>query len=133
MLDINEVKNTIIELENGKTSFDSCIKLASLYQILDHYNKKEKLPPPIEVTQKQSTKDVQSEYLDILPEYRHYCDIKGRYQMGELPQQPVLNCLSNVCLEIQEFILTLYSSTDMEDERILISNALKTTLERVRN
>ena len=37
MLNIAEIENTIQELENGNTTFDSCIKLASLYIVREHH------------------------------------------------------------------------------------------------
>lgn len=37
MLDIGEVERAIAELENGKTSFATCAKLADLYAIRDHH------------------------------------------------------------------------------------------------
>ena len=69
MLDMNEIYNTIEDLENENLTFDICTKLASLY-ILREYNK-----PADEVI---------TEYNDILPSYRKFCDIKRGYQLSEI-------------------------------------------------
>ena len=111
MLNIDEVNNTIIELENGDTTFDACIKLAALYTVKQHYKHSE-------------TDSVVSELSDILPQYRKYVNIKKRYQLGELAEIAVENQIKRVCKEISEFIHTLYSGTDMPIEREYIKDML---------
>ena len=117
MLSIEEVENTIIELENGNTTFDSCIKLASLYVVRDHYK------PNFAET--QTEKLVKSELHDILPSYVNYCDVKRNYQLGNLSKEAVVTSMKSVGKEIYEFLQTLYSSTDTAEEREILVNSIK--------
>ena len=103
MLDMGLVNNTIEELENDRTTFDNCMKLASLYIIRDN--------------NMRATTEVEQELDDILPQYRNYTDIKRKYQLGEVSEKAVENQINLVCKEIEEFIHTLYASTDMPIER----------------
>lgn len=104
MLNLEEINNTIEELENGSTTFDTCSKLASLYIVRD----------------KLATTNVEEELNDILPQYRIYCNIKRKYQMGEVTEQTLYNSLTAVCKEINEFLHILYVSTDTQYERDMI-------------
>lgn len=112
MLNINEVNNTITELENGDTTFASCQKLASLYIIRDNFKHAE------------TKNEVEHELADILPQYKEYCNIKRRYQLKELTESAVITAMQGVCKEITEFIQMLYGSTDMPEERTMIHNML---------
>lgn len=114
MLDISDIKKTIKELENSETKFDNCIKLAALYTVLDHYS-----PEESSKVAKTKTEDsgVQKEYTDILPMYHNYCDIKRKYQRDGVSSVAVMKSIKDVCTEIREFIQTLYSTTDMPEER----------------
>lgn len=97
MLDLEEINNTISELENGETTFDTCIKLAALYTVRDK--------------QSESVSEVEKELDDILPAYRKYVDVLKAYQMGNSSDSALLDCMQLLCQEIQEFIISLYSST----------------------
>ena len=110
MLNIEEINNTIEELENSDTTFSNCNKLASLYIVREHYQKPLKSPGT----------SVEHELSDILPRYKLYCEIKRKYQLHEITQEGVIVAMQNVCKEIKEFMQTLYSSTDMPEERKLI-------------
>ena len=111
MLDFQLIDNTIEELENEDTNFANCQKLASLYTIKQFYENHLK-----------DTQKVESELNDILPSYRQYQEVKRHYQMSEATDTQVVNSLQVVCKEISEFIHTLYSSTDMQDERDVIQS-----------
>ena len=113
MLDLIEIKNTVRELEQGDTTFDACIKLASLYTVLD------KLDTPTEPD------GIENELDDILPAYKIFRDVKRRYQLQEVTQDKVINQIVIVCNEIEEFINTLYSGTDMPEERHIIVGMLQ--------
>ena len=113
MLNLTEINNTIDELENGKTTFDACIKLASLYTVRDRLN----------------SDKVTHEYHDILPQYHHYVSVKRKYQLGELTEQSVIDSLDGVCQELYEFIQTMYSCTNMDAER----TAMKNMVDRLEN
>lgn len=114
MLDLEEINNTIEELENSRTTYENCLKLASLYIVRENINFKEK---PNTDENKAVYNDVVKEYSDILPAYSDYCESKRKYQMNEIPAKKVLNEMENVCNEIVEFIKTLYSSSDIVEER----------------
>ena len=118
MLDMEEILNTIEDLENANTTFDNCLKLASLYIVRDNFERANKAANFNEL-------EVVQELNDILPQYRHYCDTKRRYQLKEVTQQAVEYDLQEVCREIQEFIHTLYSSTDFPEERHIIEGTLQ--------
>lgn len=62
MLDIEQVKEAIREIENGPTTFTNCEKLASLYAVLDH-NKGVSTPRAAEY--KESVKSEKDYYLDM--------------------------------------------------------------------
>ena len=111
---MEEINNTIENLENSSTTFDNCMKLASLYIVRTEHQKA--------IT--DVGKQVESELNDILPQYRLYCQVKRKYQLHELPDTSVQLAMKDVCREIQEFIHTLYSSTDMPEERELIKNLI---------
>ena len=111
MLNLEEISNTITELENGNTTFDACIKLASLYIVRDHAN--------------HIDNSVIKEYQDILPQYHKFVEIKRAYQRGEMAENAVENSIKMVCAEIFELIQTLYSNTDMELERIAIKDMIQ--------
>ena len=105
MLDMAMVENTIQELENADTNFANCEKLANLYIIRDHNT---------------VTDNVTEELSDILPHYNIYCEKKRHYQMHKIGEDIVVDALQTVCHEIYEFMQTLYSSTDMIEERALL-------------
>ena len=115
MLNIEEINNTIEALENSPTTFDSCLKLSSLYICRDNY---------IKSLESAGNDDTSKELNDILPQYRRYVNIKRRYQLGEVDKVAVENSIKNLCIEIAEFLHTLYSSTDMEAERVQIKQML---------
>lgn len=111
MLNLDEINNTIAELENGNTTFDTCSKLASLYVVRDKLMTGE-------------TK-VEKELNDILPQYKAYCEVKKKYQQYELPEIAIQAAMKDVCIEIKEFIYTLYSGTDTVEERKQLKEMLK--------
>ena len=113
MLELDEINNTIAELENGPTTFDTCMKLASLYTVRNNFK--------AETVEENAVK---KELSDILPHYEAYCDTKRRYQLGQIGKDQVIRSIQTVCKEITEFINTLYSSTDMEEEREILTATL---------
>ena len=108
MLDMNMVNSTISELEHADTTFTNCDKLASLY-IIREYHKDSGVQDK-----------VTEELSDILPHYSMYCDKKRDYQLNKVGEDVMIDSLQTVCKEIYEFMQTLYSSTDMIDERAII-------------
>lgn len=107
-MDIVEINNTIEELERGDTTFANCQKLSCLYIVREHLQNS---------THEAVNTQVAKELNDILPQYKRYCEVKRRYQMHELTIEAVLQSMQIVCNEIDEFMRTLYSSTDTAEER----------------
>lgn len=122
MLNYDMICEEIEKLEKGSTTYDSCAKLASLLYLRDYYGKK-----PMEHAKEPDIKanEVIKEYSDILPQYKHYCETKRKYQMKEATERAVLDCMTNVCTEIREFIATLYNTTEMPEEREKISGVIR--------
>ena len=124
MLNTDEVNNTIEELENSNTTFENCLKLASLYIVRENYKS-------ANLTGNFNESEVVQELNDILPQYKHYCDVKRRYQLDEVTEQAVLNDMTEVCRELKEFIQVLYSNTDMPEERHLIVGTLNDIITKI--
>lgn len=115
MLDIEEIDNTIETLENGATTFDNVLKLASLYIVKEHM-------------QNVSTGQIdvsESELKDILPAYRKYVDVKKEFQLNHIDKSALISSMNIVCKEIKEFISTLYNNTECQECRNLIQNMIK--------
>lgn len=112
MLDIQEIEDTISDLENSDTTLENCRILADMYIIRDTYSRR-------------NSNTVEKELNDILPQYRRYRDIKRKYQLQEVTESAVINSIYNVCKELKEFIQTLYSSTDTQAERDAIVSMIK--------
>ena len=113
-MNMQEIEDSIIELENGATNFNNCQKLASLYIVKEHYINKNK----------SLVNSVITELNDILPQYKTYKEVKTKYELHELPKERLILSMSYVCQEIKEFLQTLYSSSDMEEERDLLRQML---------
>ena len=121
MLDIEEIENTIHELEEGDTTFDTCIKLSALYNVREHI---------LNAGQKV-TDNVTKELGDILPHYEAYIRAKQNYQLEKVGEETVVQYMTAVCQEIKEFMLALYTSTDTPQERFLLHNMVKTLLAKI--
>ena len=121
MINLQDINETIHDLEQQPTNFTVCEKLAILYTVRNNIIKSESEP---KVEHTLEINPVVSEYMDILPSYERYCEDKRKFQLGELTQDKIINDMKDVCKEIQEFITTLYSNTDTIDERELISNMI---------
>lgn len=107
-MDIKTVNNLIDELEQEEVSLSTIRNLSSLYIVRKH------LIGNVEVN------TTVKELRDILPSYMRYIDVKRKYQLHEISIDNILIELKNVCKEIKEFIQTLYSSTDTQEERELL-------------
>lgn len=111
MIDLNEIEDTIKDIENKNTTLDNCRILADML-IIEHFYK-------------IKTDNVENELNDILPQYQRYREIKRKYQLQEVTENAVINAIYNVCRELSEFIQTLYSSTDTQAERDAIVSMIK--------
>ena len=112
---MNAIIDNIEELENSNTTVENVKELASLYIVRTNY-KNTNLPE----YHNESTKELK----DILPQYAKYMEIKREYQLGNVSAQAVRTAIRRVCKEIFEFINTLYSCTDMKDERDCIKKLI---------
>ena len=114
-MDIMAIEEAIQTLENDDTTFDNVSELASLYICRQYMNK------PLNLMVSSTQKELE----DILPYYMKYKDIKKRYHLNQTSEGEVIQGIKNVCREIQEFIETLYSGTDMNKERLCIVKTLE--------
>jgi hypothetical protein len=68
------------------------------------------------------------ELSDVLPQYQNYLDVKLGYQTGKIPKELLQSSMNNLCIEIKEFLQTLYSTTESPEERksiqLLLSDLL---------
>lgn len=107
-MNMQEITDTIEELENGPTTYDSCMKLASLYTVRDNFHS-----------------DTEKELNDILPQFRMYVAVKTKYQLGELKSDDLIFAMKSMCRDIEEFMLTLYSNTELPEERKIMKDMLE--------
>ena len=113
MLNMSTINDLIDELENGDTSLSNIRNLSALYNVKSHLLGSNKYD--------RTAKELN----DILPSYLQYVETKRKYQMKEITEINVLLHLGNVCKEIKEFIQTLYSGTDTQEERNIIKKMIK--------
>lgn len=109
-MDITLINEMIDELEESETSLSNIRNLSALYNVKSHMRKED-----------NATKELS----DILPSYLDYIDIKRQYQLHEMPPDAVYTAMCNVCKEIKEFIRALYSGTDTQKERDLITQMIR--------
>ena len=109
MMDINLIDRTIEELEKSETTFTTCRDLASLYIVRNYYKDK-----PSKLF------DAEAELNDISPSFQKYKEIKTKYQLQEVSKEIVVCSMRNVCREISEFVIALYSSATSEERQIIV-------------
>ena len=115
-MDIVAINEAITDLEGGDTTQENVEELAALYVVRNNL---------------QSTEDkTRSELQDIFPYYTKYKEIKKRYQMNQTIEYELSKAMKDVCKEIEEFIISLYSGTSMHKERMCIKKMLKELSER---
>ena len=125
MLDFNEIRDTISQLENSKTTYDTCSKLADLYIVLDHSEN-------ANVQDTKSNDTVVNELSDILPAYTEYVKVKTNYKLNRGTKDSVLYSMDLLDKEITEFIDILFSSSDMSEERELLKRMLSNLYNKYR-
>ena len=108
MINLELIQRTIEELERSDTTFSNCEKLADLYIIRDHL-----------------IEEVETESAELLPSYTRYCETKTRYQKREVGKDLMLDSFQSVVREIGDFLQILYSHTDTQEEREMISIILR--------
>ena len=108
---IEELNKMIQDLEESECSLSNLRNLSSLYIVRKHILE-------------NNVDFVTSQLDDILPSYLEYVQIKKKYQLNELTEQPVYISMQNLCREIKEFLHILYSNTDTPKEREMIRNLI---------
>lgn len=109
-MDLNDINATIKYYEKQGTNLENCRILADLYTCKTY------------MENNYSNDD--KELNDILPMYHEYCNVKREYQLGNVNKEKVIDSMHKVCQELNEFILVLYSCSDMQDERDLLDKML---------
>lgn len=115
-MNIQDIEESIRELEDSQTTFSNAFKLASLYILKEH----------LKPTLKPTEDNVERELSDILPQYKRYIEVKREFQLGEVNETKVLEVLGYLGQEIKEFLQILYASTSSPEERKILINIYTT-------
>lgn len=117
-MNTQQIIETIYELENAPTTFQNCINLAALYTVRDHMlnARTEDVAKREDISEKELS--------DILPAYQSYVNKKREFQLGNMTIESVTNAMKKLCVEIEEFISILYSTTESKNDRRQIENLL---------
>lgn len=102
-MNIREISETIKELEDGETTFDNCIKLASLYTVMEKFKS-----------------DTEYKLNELLPQYRMYTAVKHEVDIGKLSMDDLMFATKSICKSVEEFIKTLFDNTSYNEEKIII-------------
>lgn len=113
MLDMELIEDSIAELEQDATSYENCIRLASLY-ICREINKNRNM------SVLDTSNDVSNDSNNLFSTYNKYIDAKMRYQQYEVVDKMLIYAMSNLCHELTDFISNLYHNTETTAERALI-------------
>ena len=126
MVNIDEIRATIAELENSDTTFENCHKLADLYIVDMFYHSRSKNATEINLVSLTATEErtIEQELNDLFPYYKKYADTKRKYQLGQLPETLLQKDLENLCREIEEFLHILYNNTHTKEERTTLKNLI---------
>lgn len=108
-MSIDTINELIEELEQGETSLSNIRNLSALYTVKAHI-----LGHNINVDK------TEKELRDVLPSYLQYIKIKRKYQLKETTADALYTALNSLCNEINEFLHTLYSCSDTEQERAIL-------------
>ena len=100
IMDKQVIIEAIAELENDEPTAENMQELANLYIVRDNIGNGYSYDAP-----------------EVLSSYAEYKEAKRKYQMHEGTEEGVLDCMHNVCTELQDLIILLYSNSDMRRER----------------
>lgn len=109
-MNINEIDQMINELKQCDTTYSNIKDLAALYIVKENLNAKQS--------------STEKELSDILPAYQSYIDSKRKYQFKQVDITLVENKLKMLCIEVFEFIDTLYKNTDAKEERTQLKRCI---------
>ena len=110
-MNIDTINELMEELEQSETSLSNIRNLSALYTVKAHI-----LGSNVNVDR------TEKELRDILPSYLQYIEIKRKYQLKETTVDALCTALNSLCSEINEFLHTLYSCTDSEQERAILKH-----------
>lgn len=113
MMNLETINELIDDLEQSDTSLSNVRNLSALYNVKSH------------ILGTKNYDVITKELSDILPSYLLYINLKKRYQLHEISEEGVYNSMKDLCKEIKEFIQTLFSGTDTDQERTLIKSFVK--------
>lgn len=117
-MDIIEINNTIKELESADASLSNVRNLASLYIVQGQMQGK------LNSVLQQSNDVVLTELYEVIPSYKQYVIAKRRRQLNEISGELVLDTLSRLGKELRDFVKSLYTATDSENERIMLAKII---------
>lgn len=72
----------------------------------------------------QSNDVVLTELYEVIPSYKQYVIAKRRRQLNEISGELVLDTLSRLGKELRDFVKSLYTATDSENERIMLAKII---------
>ena len=111
-MDIKALMENVEELIDSDATVSNVSELASLYIVLDHFQKEK-----LEVAIKEAH--------DILPAYTYYAEAKRNYQTGTGTEDKVFHTFSILCQEIEEFLRIIYVGTISYKEKRLFQKILE--------
>ena len=117
-MNIIEINNTIKELESADASLSNVRNLASLYIVQGQMQGK------LNSVLQQSNDVVLTELYEVIPSYKQYVIAKRRRQLNEISGELVLDTLSRLGKELRDFVKSLYTATDSENERIMLAKII---------
>lgn len=85
------------------------------------YNSQPEIKNAVQTKSEQQTKELN----DTFPAYSEFINAKKRYRRGEIDKQALLKIHSFLIKEIKDFLQSLYSSTDFEEERQQLNEIYK--------
>lgn len=112
-MNIETINDMIDDLEQAETSLSNIRNLSALYNVRTQILGTNKF--------NKTTKELS----DILPSYLQYIEIKRKYQLHEVTEDVLYNNMKELCREIKEFIQSLYSGTDTQQERDMLMQVIK--------
>lgn len=106
-MDIRNISETIEELENSDTTYENCMKLASLYIVMDKFKS-----------------DTETKLNDLTPQYRMYTAVKHEVDIGKLSMDDLMFAVKSICSSIEDFVNALFNNTSYNEEKLIIRDMI---------
>lgn len=113
-MNIDIIEQAIQELEYSEETVENIAELAALYIVRDHFY------------EKKSSHDTGNSFL---PYYPVYIESKRKYQLHQTTEGEVIQNVKNFCRDVETLMKTVYSNTDMNKERLCLSQSIKNLYE----